>query len=60
MQTIRDLKVKMSKTLEDLGRKLHNIEVEYLKAAEEKDPKQNELWKKYQNTREKYIEEKCK
>lgn len=49
----------MSKTLEDLKRKLHDIEVEYLKAAEKKDPKQDELWKEYQNTREKYIEEKC-
>lgn len=50
----------MSDKLKDLEKELHDIEVAYLKAAEGKDPKQDELWKKYQNTREKYIEEQCK
>ncbi len=46
----------MPKELKRLEKELYDIEIGFLKAIKEKSPSQEDLWRKYQNTRRKTIE----
>lgn len=38
-----------------LEKELYALEVDFLKAVEEKDPKEIDIWRRYQDTRVRYI-----